>query len=333
MNPRHGQIAALIEVGRWSEAASAAAAALAEEPGDGPLLGYLAQAQLGLRDPHAALATARRFVAAHPDDPWAHRVMTVAQFQIDGGDPVPAARELLRLAPDNWQSYQLLAQALGRTPQHRDEARAVAARALELAPWEPDAHFAVGYVAQRSGDKRAARAAYERVLELEPDHAMALNNMGTLDADFRADRSASNYASALRADPQSVIAQRNLHGLITKLTVNLYIGETAALVLVTVLAAANHGATTLSRVLGVVFALAEVGYIAAVVRRVPGRAWRHTTAQFGVPGRALWNLVPLTVLWVAIGAGCYGSDGQGIGSRALVPVLIVIVLLVRRNRR
>jgi small-conductance mechanosensitive channel len=161
---------------------------------------------------------------------------------------------------------------------------------------------------------------------------MAQNNLGVLDG-LRIDRSVGRLAAALSADPGSQVAQRNLHRLITLLTYNLYIGEAVVFAVAAVLAIADHGPSTASRILGVAAFAAAAAYVVSVVRQVPRGAWRHTTRRFGVPKTALWNLVPLTLVAIFIVLACFTDHAVGVAHDAAAPVVALVVMLLRRRLR
>lgn len=334
MSQAKSHIRALVEVGRWAEARAAAEVALSAEPDDVELLAYLSRSAAELGDVTTAEDAARRMVVVAPGNEWGHRLLALRLS--DRGQHAAAAasaREAVRLAPGAWNSHLALARVLVEDRRRLEEAFAAACEAVRLAPNQPGAHFILGFVEARRGHTRQAAAAYRETLRLEPDHSMARNNLGVLHG-RRAIFSARDYVAALRADPQNAAALRNLHRLIGVLTLNVYAAEAVVFAAAAVLARVYDGPSIASGVLGVALVVAVVGYVVAVVRQVPRGAWRHTTREFGVPLRALWNVVPVTIVGGLVMATCFSKDAVSLSSEAVIPLAIVLFwFVVGRLRR
>lgn len=338
--PPYQQIRSLIGLSRWQQARDAAGAALSAYPEDVRLMGWLAQSEIGLKNPNGALAAADRMAAVAPDEEWAQRLRSLALQELGYRDhAVVAARTAVRLAPHLPATHQRLAQVLasGKRPfRHRPdlltEARAAAAESLRLAPDSPEAHFTVGYVAQRGGDPETARAAYRRTLALAPGHSASLNNLTTL-GDVSALNAARGYVSALRSDPHSEVAQRNLHRLIGLTVFNLYIFGAVVLLVACLISAAEGGAGPLTVAVAVLFVLGSIAYVVAVTRRIPRGAWRATTRRFGLPWAAVLNAVGLLGVTLLVLAVCLSDLGAHVGTVAARPLIVVAVMLGLRRWR
>lgn len=81
---------------------------------------------------------------------------------------LPAARKLVELAPDDWQSYDLLGQALTVTGDLTNAAEALAT-ALDLAPEQAAPSLHIGLVCLESGDRACAYDALVDATRLDPD--------------------------------------------------------------------------------------------------------------------------------------------------------------------
>ena len=93
----------------------------------------------------------------------------------------------------------------------RPEARRAAEEAARLAPYDDDAHFAVGLTSKR---RRAKRAAYHRALALNPAHASAANNELVARGRVWSLRSlVDGYLGVLGNDPDFDVAKENLVAL------------------------------------------------------------------------------------------------------------------------
>jgi tetratricopeptide (TPR) repeat protein len=204
----------LLDLGRHEQARALLVQALAADPEDPRLLGELARAHLGLGDHAAALNAVRSLVGVAPDDEWGHRLAAIAL----GGlgmrqDALRAADTAVRCGPNSWQTHLQYALTAIHVPGWVPVAGSAARRAVELAPDEADAHFAVGVVAQEQREFETAAAAYRRALALDPEHANARNNLTLVEGSFNFARASRGYVAALRADPRNTHARDNLEGV------------------------------------------------------------------------------------------------------------------------
>jgi len=261
---------ALVELGRYAEAQALLTDQLAATPDDAHLLGLLARCQLGTGHHAAALATANRCVALHPEDEWGHRLASIA---LDGmgraEEALGAAQQAVRLAPLAWRTHLQVALVAVDVRGRLVDARDAAAHAVRLAPNEPDAYFAVGLVAQRRSEHDAARAAYRHTLALDPQHAMALNNLTVLDGGLGLVKQARGFAEALRHEPDEILVQRNVEALAASFARRLYFAGLAALVVGLLVSRAAGGTTTATAVVGALLLVGCVSYTVHLGRRVP----------------------------------------------------------------
>jgi len=178
---------ALLDVGRVSEATSLLRKALSQSPDAYDLLCLLSEAHLQASEYDEVVRVAERAIAVDPEDARAYYNAAVAlSFLKRHREAIEVAEEAVRLAPMEWWTHAGLATALARkrdrlfSRKFASRAMAEARSAVELAPEEPDAHFVVGYCANRAHRRREAKAAYERVLSLQPEHPAAFHNLSTL---------------------------------------------------------------------------------------------------------------------------------------------------------
>jgi Tfp pilus assembly protein PilF len=232
---------ALIELRRYDEAVAVLSRAIGADVEAPRGWCLLAQAQLGLGDPEAALQSAGRAVALAPDLEWIHRLASLAFSRLGRhGEAVAAAREAVRLDPGSWRGMTRLAQALIPATPDRREARATAERARDLAPLVPDTHIAVGFVEAAAGHRKAAVAAYRKALELDPDNTVAHNELARLH--LRAGTPASlakaamGFATAVQTDPRASISRHNLD-----VAVGTFLARAAGLLLVAAILARGFG--------------------------------------------------------------------------------------------
>lgn len=212
------RIEALLDVRREDRAVVLLRQLLAADPHDAGVLRMLAYALVRLGEHGAALDAAHQALALDPEDEWGHRLASTALAALGRWVPaVTAAQESVRLAPGNWRGHAHLARALVDRAVHSPAAfngpvlrgaRQAAERAVELAPEEPDAHYAQALVAQRRGRVGEARAGYRRALQLDPEHVGALTALGELQP--RLSGAANLFGSALRVDPRSAHAVGHL---------------------------------------------------------------------------------------------------------------------------
>ncbi|MEU8621622.1 tetratricopeptide repeat protein [Streptomyces sp. NPDC048623] len=177
------QADALYDLGRYEQAAEAAARHLAAHPDDASALVLLARCRHRLGDEAQALDLVEQALRAEPDSVggWlmrTHVLLTTRQYE----RAEESARRAVALAPHFWATHYTLASVLDRSV-HAERKRAAyesARTAVSLAPEESDAHFLVGLTAQRLGNHEVAERAYETALRLDPESSEAHNNLSLL---------------------------------------------------------------------------------------------------------------------------------------------------------
>ena len=167
-----------------------------------------AHAAFGLRRFDLAL---RECGAAHREAPNAaapYRLAAFAHLQLDSlQKAIDAAREAVRLGPDEAESFHVLATVLGSAGR-LDDAEGAIVESLRLDPHDADAHALAAALAACRGRWDEVAAAAQRGLALDPHHPECLRQRGrALRTLGRPDAEAA-LAAALAVDPQNSSALR-----------------------------------------------------------------------------------------------------------------------------
>lgn len=224
------RVEVLCDLERWADALPLASLLLATDPDNDMAWCLLAQCQLGLGRYDSALSAAQRAAALAPDSDWPYRLISFAATCLGRhDDAVRAARTAVRLDPEAWQTHARLAAAAVRQQagRGRNEAASAAARALALAPDEPQVQLIFGTVAASRGEQVVAERAYRTALHLDPQNSGGHHLLATLHLRRRLGssglaRAATGFATALGADPTAQASRRSLD-----LTLRLFLGRTA----------------------------------------------------------------------------------------------------------
>ena len=274
--PELGRAAAMIEVGRFDDAARLLAQIVASEPDGARAWSLMARAHLGAGRWAEALTAAHRAIAISPADHWPFRLASTALVSLGrSAEAVSAALEACRLAPGVWRSHVCLAQAATAAGQPARAAQA-AATALSLAPDEPDVQFTAGKVALSAGDLARARAHQQAALAVDPAHSAAINELGRISLREQDIGGAAGYfLRAARAAPGVAIFGRNTEIALAKVLTN-------ATVLVSVMIATGIVLPLVAspRSLAYPLVLAALAgltcaYVARQFRRLPRDGRRH----------------------------------------------------------
>jgi tetratricopeptide (TPR) repeat protein len=201
---------AMIDLGRYDEAASLLAGVLAGAPASSRGWCLLSRAHLGGGNAPEAVAAAARASALDPADDWPYRLVSTALIGLgQTADAVLAAREARKLAPHFWRSHVCLAQAATADGQHELAAQA-ASTALTLAPEVADVHVTAGKAALGRGDVAEARRWQQSALAIEPAHSGAINELGRISLRARdAIAAADHFLRAARTSPGTGVFGRN----------------------------------------------------------------------------------------------------------------------------
>jgi tetratricopeptide (TPR) repeat protein len=274
--PELGRAAAMIEVGRFDDAARLLAAIVASEPDGARAWSLMARAHLGAGRWAEALTAAHRAIAISPADHRPFRLASTALVSLGrSAEAVTAALEACALAPGVWRSHVCLAQAATAAGQPARAAQA-AATALALAPDEPDVQFTAGKVALSLGDLPRARAHQQAALAVDPSHSAAINELGRISLREQDIGGAAGYfLRAARAAPGVAIFGRNTEIALAKVLTNV-----AVLVSVVIAAGIVLPFLVSPRSLAYVLALAALtgmtaAYAVRQVRALPPEGRRH----------------------------------------------------------
>jgi tetratricopeptide (TPR) repeat protein len=271
-----GRAAAMIEVGRFDEAARLLSRIVASEPDGARAWSLMSRAHLGAGRWAEALAAAHRAIAINPADHWPFRLASTALVSL-GRSPeaVAAALQACALAPAVWRSHVCLAQAATAAGQPARAAQA-AATALSLAPDEPDVQFTAGKVALAAGDLPRARAHQQAALAIDPGHSAAINELGRISLREQDIGGAAGYfLRAARAAPGVAIFGRNTEIALAKVLTNITVLASVVIAAGIVLPFLS-GVRLLAYVLVMtVLGALTCGYAVRQIARLPSAGRRH----------------------------------------------------------
>ncbi|MFJ8650031.1 tetratricopeptide repeat protein [Streptomyces sp. NPDC093546] len=283
----------LIDLKRYEEARELLARRLAEAPEDVRAWVKLARSHLcDEKDGAKALEATERALALDPEDigalvMHAHALREARRFL----ETEEVLREVIRLAPDYWHGYALLANWLWRIKALRSaqahghirpedqkaalrESAELAQEAIRLGPEEVYAYEVAWVIADLAGDRTVADQLDEAILRLDPHHEQALERWTKRAAatpGVKAAEAATLYADALASAPDSAPMRQGLDEASYRLL---------------------RGVRWLALLC---LALAAVGIDLYATEG-------ETQRELPLPlGQRLWDLVPMTVVW-ALGA-------------------------------
>lgn len=334
----------LVDARQYDLARPEIARALAEDPDDAAAFHVLALLEQRVGHHDDALAALDRAAALGlPPTEHLYTRLNTLYYARRFPEAVATAEELLRHDPQHVLAHVLLAQMLGsegRADYHR--ARAHGEYAVQLAPENDHAHYALGQVLASTHGRWGARAALphlQQAVRLQPDDPANLNALGVVELTLaRSRRALRSFASALAIDPTLEPAAFNVPlamlGLVRRAGLVLTVLFLAAAVvgvalaprLPTSAAGASTGAGALGHAVAVVAVLAVVGLVAAWLRRaIPdslrpaaARAWRRDPV-----------VAPLVVSAVVTAALAVVLVALPVPNGVHVPPLLLLGLVVR----
>jgi tetratricopeptide (TPR) repeat protein len=232
LHPALKRVDALYELKRYDEAQALIGQRLAEDPDDVDAWIRLARCHHAKKEPVQALEASERALALHPEHTGAlvqHAFVLAANGRMAENEEI--LREVIRLRPQYWYGYALLADWLYRiralrfgrenggavTPEAMAsflrESDELALTAIRLAPEEVypyEARWGIAFVARN----HALAAEMDRmILRLDPQHPKALarqTQQAAAAPGVKAAEAATLYADALAATPDSQPLQQGL---------------------------------------------------------------------------------------------------------------------------
>jgi tetratricopeptide (TPR) repeat protein len=322
---------ALTDLERWPEAVQALQPALADPQAGAEPWCLLALCQLALDQTKDAERSARRAIAAQPQQEWGHRLLATALGQAGRlRTAIRACEEALRLEPDLGHGLYLMTTLQISRGRPRTAER-LAARNLQANPhlalaWEGAAHAALARRKWSEAEQHAREG-----LRIDPQDAdLALLLGRALNHQGRTKEAAEAFAAAARSDPTDHRPRRALGRLgvpilgglglilikaapflflrLIRLIVSLTPAQSA--VILTVLFGGWYGVTELRHLRARRQLTPQLREIATRQRRQDARVW---------------------VLFAAVSAGVLAgwalARGDGISGVVLVAVLVAAVVL------
>lgn len=141
-----------------------------------------------------AQQTVEAVLSAEPEDVEALTLLGLCLNQRgDKTESVGTLRRAVEIEPESAFAWRVLGALLGADKKNFAEARTAFETALELAPWDPGNHAAMGDFLYGRDKYDDAEAAYNRALELYPDDLDALISL----AQLKLDRGRKHEAQAL----------------------------------------------------------------------------------------------------------------------------------------
>jgi Flp pilus assembly protein TadD len=295
----------LLDLGRSAQAADLLRRVLADEPDHEPAMCLLAVAESQLGEPETALRTIDRALALAPDRHTSHRLRADILLQLGRRrEAVGSAREAVRLQPNDWAAHAMLAYVLVGIGRYRRQASAAAARALALAPQQPQAFLAVAQVALARGRVGKALNVLRRALAVAPDDPELLMALAQLH--YRRGRpvAALNLAGGLAAShPTTRSLRERLIASSWDLValVNVYV--LAALLIGLVQVAGEVGPQTADSVPARTSQQARLVYTAAVLVVGAAAVWWVWAGRLTAAARQImrWRLSGRVGLFAAAG--------------------------------
>jgi Flp pilus assembly protein TadD len=257
---------ALCELARFAEASQLLHQTISSHPQNPDAWSLLAAAELSAGNPDACLQAAERAISLAPESEWPHRLASAALRRLGRiGESIDHARGAVRIDPDNWPALIELARSLAHNDPDLEEARSAAARALELAPNNPDTHLAAGVVAAAAKNRAEAEASFRKALSIDPNNTAAHNELARMQMKRQTRinptglaNAATGFANSIRIDPHTERARHNL-----ELVLRMFLAKTSYLILLDAYIVArvtSSSSNTIARLLPVALLAVPAGY-------------------------------------------------------------------------
>ncbi|GCD91004.1 tetratricopeptide repeat protein [Nocardioides sp. LS1] len=210
----------LLELRRYEAAEEEVRAVLGADPERADAVRLLAASRTLQHDWAQAQRLALRAVALDPQHPAGYRLASAAAGQLGRHErSLEAARQAVRLDPDDWVNHLVLGSALraGRSPD-LPHAESALREAIRLNPHAAEAYSTLGTVLSQRGRRKAAAAAHREAARLDPTSHRTANNLAAVAVRReRLGRAAGLLTRGLASDPQDELLRRNLDVLWVKL--------------------------------------------------------------------------------------------------------------------
>ena len=198
---------AAAQLGAFAEAESALDAVLERAPSHVEALHQKGMLLARTHRAEAGIAFLRRVTAAKPGEALYWNNLAAACLMIDSPQEArAAAAKAVELDPKYAMAWRNLAMAAGDLGQHRDAAEALD-KASVLSPNEVEIWSRLGMARLELGDAARAETAFAKAVALDPKSAECLSNLGVLLAQRgRAGEALPHLESAVEIEPDRFIA-------------------------------------------------------------------------------------------------------------------------------
>ncbi len=265
----------LLDAGRYDEAGRVAGALLAREPDDATALTVLSHVERAAGRPDPAISLARRAIASEPEYGPAWSALAVAHVSANQPDAATsAAGELVRLSPYDWASHAFFSEIADHRRKPGADGLAAAREGVRLAPDEPEAHVAMGNALLRRKQRDAARFAFQSALRIDPMNSSARNSLAITGIDRTPARAAMDLADVVAYEPANEMVTHNLRVALGRIIswswVIIFIGSGIALRLPNLLSRRGESADmeSMSRLIAGGIAVVVVLALAVLTWRV-----------------------------------------------------------------
>lgn len=204
---------ALMDVGRYDDAARLLGEAVARQPQDSGVWCDLALCENRRGRQPEALDAAERAMGVDPQSEWAHRLR--AHILLAIGEPwalkqaLVSSSESIRLMPDSAMAWTVHSRVLRASNQNGPAAEA-AHRAIIVDPAYIGGHEAFGLAMFAMNRLDLAEQAFRHILEIDPVSASAINNLGRVYLkQGNGKDAAALFARAAALDPTEPAYRRN----------------------------------------------------------------------------------------------------------------------------
>ena len=334
--------AVLCEEGHFAEAAELLRPFAERERSDLDSWLLLARAELAAGLHERALQAAEHCAALVPSLALPQVIASVAAFRLGrNAEAVERARRAVAVEPEDAGALVWLARILV-VERHFDEARAVAARAVELAPEETRTHMTAGTIAATAGERDAARAFFRAVLALDPADGAAQHELARLRLRRRLNdpavlaEAAAGFARAAGSPRAVQRSSSSVEGVL-----RVFLSKTAYLLFVDAYLVARIASTSTdatARLLPVVLLGVPAYYAARFLRRLTPAPRRRLLwmliGERAISAAATLEIIAIVgILGGALGGAPLRSVLAAVAAAAALAARLTLYLARDRSRR